>query len=679
MKKHSLALTLAIAVLAGCQAYPTGLAPQLTAAAPGAPTAARALEARVAFPAPRRLLATEADVKALATVSLMSTAGATLASGVTSASGAVTLTLGQDVNLVAGACYVLEAVKGLSANAAGKDAVRLRTIVQWTAEGWTSLTSATAGAPATIDKLTTAAAISVSLANTIDPTTLMGVVNPTDGTLTAPDRFTPQTDAGVLALAETVGAYVAGDLDPIATANGLAPTVTGLSATTGEVGTILTITGTGFNPLPGQTAVTIGGEAATVIAATSTHVYCVVPTLSAGASAVVVGGAAAGTFTVTLPAGPTLTGASLAEIYEGVTLTLTGTGFDTTAAANKVMFGTVAATPSSATATSLTVTVPAGFGTNVQVLVFGAKTNTMTVPAAPYITAALAITAANQDTGGIWATNSITRDLIGYPNGGTGAEGAKTVSGGSQTLPTGANFTSLVVEAANHYTNGSGTTLYVQGDLNLGANTRLGADAGTDIYGSVGYNGHNITLHVGGDLIMGANSAIQANGAFGSQEGGDGGSVTIYAHGYSLDPTAKIEAKGGTGANSNGSNGSVNLHRSTGNQPSALFAPAPTFSVIAPSSASAEAVSKAYDIGGSGHATLTYEGYVESATKPAGTGITYQFSDSADGTAWGAWTSDITALSKRYMRFMATMTTTTGTVTPTLTGLEIQYNYPVIE
>ena len=42
------------------------------------------------------------------------------------------------------------------------------------------------------------------------------------------------------------------------------------------------------------------------------------------------------------------------------TITITGTGFSTTAANNRVFFGAVSATPSAATATSLTVTVPAG-------------------------------------------------------------------------------------------------------------------------------------------------------------------------------------------------------------------------------------------------------------------------------------------------------------------------------
>ena len=49
---------------------------------------------------------------------------------------------------------------------------------------------------------------------------------------------------------------------------------------------------------------------------------------------------------------------SLAEI--GSTLTLTGTGFDSLASGDTVWFGTVAATISSASATQLVVTVPAG-------------------------------------------------------------------------------------------------------------------------------------------------------------------------------------------------------------------------------------------------------------------------------------------------------------------------------
>lgn len=671
MKKYSHVLTLSIAVLAGCQAYPAGLAPQLTTAIPGLPTAARALEARVAFPAARGLLATEADIKALATVSLMAMDGSTLASGVTDGNGAVILAIGQDVNLVAGTCYVLEAVKGLASNAPGKDAVRLRTIVRWTAEGWTSLTSATAGAAATIDKLTTAVAVTVNLEE-LDATGLMGLVDAAAGTFTRAVTFGDSTDAEVLALAQSVGAYVAGNLDPVATANGLVPRLWGMSAGNGEVGSILTLTGTGFNPLPGQTTVTIGDQSATVIAATPTTIYCVVPNLAPGAHIVKIGGVNASSFIVNA-VGPTLTGASLTFLTEGATLTLTGTGFDTTPAANKVMFGSVAATPSAATTTSLTVTVPAGFGNDVQVLVPGAKTNTLTVPSFTAID--LAIGTANRASGGAWATNSLTRLLTGVPNGGTGVEGVKNLTW-SQSLPDSANYASLTLATGIIISRNGGTsTLNIQGDLKLGAGSVISAN-GSNISGNPGGAGGAINLNIAGNLIMEANSAITANGGTSdTHTGGNGGAITIYANGFSLDDTAKIEARGGTGATANGSDGTIVLRSGFGASPSGVF-PTPDFQIIPPSTTAQDAISTAYDIGGASHPALTYVGFTKTETKPAGTGITYQFADSADATSWGGWTSDITTLSRRYIRFKATMTTDDAAVTPSLTGLSVQYRHP---
>ncbi|MFT7029773.1 MAG: hypothetical protein ACJA2C_001162, partial [Marinoscillum sp.] len=57
---------------------------------------------------------------------------------------------------------------------------------------------------------------------------------------------------------------------------------------------------------------------------------------------------------------PTLTGFAPASASMGATVTITGTNFNTTASNNIVFFGATKATVSAATATSLTVTVPAG-------------------------------------------------------------------------------------------------------------------------------------------------------------------------------------------------------------------------------------------------------------------------------------------------------------------------------
>jgi len=75
---------------------------------------------------------------------------------------------------------------------------------------------------------------------------------------------------------------------------------------------------------------------------------------------------------------PTITSFSPASGATGATVTLTGTNFNTTASTNIVRFGAVQATVSSATATSLTVTVPAG-ATYEPITVFNASTSLMGV------------------------------------------------------------------------------------------------------------------------------------------------------------------------------------------------------------------------------------------------------------------------------------------------------------
>jgi hypothetical protein len=66
---------------------------------------------------------------------------------------------------------------------------------------------------------------------------------------------------------------------------------------------------------------------------------------------------------------PTFTSISPTSGAIGTTITITGTGFSTTAADNTVCFGAVKATVTASTATSLTLTVPAGAGSIVPVSV----------------------------------------------------------------------------------------------------------------------------------------------------------------------------------------------------------------------------------------------------------------------------------------------------------------------
>ena len=137
------------------------------------------------------------------------------------------------------------------------------------------------------------------------------------------------------------------------------PTLSGLSPAGGPVGTLVTLTGTGFT---GATKVAFNGTAAQFTAASATQITATVPTGAASGpvSVTTPGGTAVSTsdFTVTaVPASPTLSGFSPAGGPVGTLVTLTGTGFT---GATKVAFNGTAAQFTAASATQITATVPTG-------------------------------------------------------------------------------------------------------------------------------------------------------------------------------------------------------------------------------------------------------------------------------------------------------------------------------
>jgi len=134
-----------------------------------------------------------------------------------------------------------------------------------------------------------------------------------------------------------------------------------------SVGSTITLSGTAFGATPAANTVKFNGTTATVSAATTRTLTVAVPT-----------GATTGPITVTTSAGtatsakpftvdaaslpPTISAFSPALAAAGGTVTITGTGFDTTPATNVVSIGKTRAVVTAATATSLTVTVPDAAG-----------------------------------------------------------------------------------------------------------------------------------------------------------------------------------------------------------------------------------------------------------------------------------------------------------------------------
>lgn len=141
-----------------------------------------------------------------------------------------------------------------------------------------------------------------------------------------------------------------------------APTITSFSPGTGSIGSAITITGTNFT---GTSDVNFNGTPATTFTVVSpTSITATVPTgVTIGPINVTVGcnTVTSATNFIVSNAPPTITLFSPTSGPISTTVIITGTNFDTTPANNIVKFnGVDAATPSAASATSLTVTVPTG-------------------------------------------------------------------------------------------------------------------------------------------------------------------------------------------------------------------------------------------------------------------------------------------------------------------------------
>ncbi len=134
------------------------------------------------------------------------------------------------------------------------------------------------------------------------------------------------------------------------------PNVASFAPANAGVGTTLTITGTNFT---GATAVSIGGIAASGFTVVSdVQISAVVPVVTGG---LVVVSTPNGTATLGgFYNGPAVASVSPVNGAVGAPVTITGSNFNSVAAANVVYFGAVKASVSAASATSITATVPTG-------------------------------------------------------------------------------------------------------------------------------------------------------------------------------------------------------------------------------------------------------------------------------------------------------------------------------
>jgi hypothetical protein len=155
------------------------------------------------------------------------------------------------------------------------------------------------------------------------------------------------------------------------------PVINGFTPTSALPGASVTITGENFSATASENQVFFNNVTASVTSASKTELVAVVPaTATTGKISIIVGGktaTSAADFTVLQTM---ITGLSPESGMVGTTVTITGTNFSTTSSDNVVKFNGTTATVSEATATQITVTVPAEATTGPVTVAINGKTAT---------------------------------------------------------------------------------------------------------------------------------------------------------------------------------------------------------------------------------------------------------------------------------------------------------------
>ena len=358
-----------------------------------------------------------------------------------------------------------------------------------------------------------------------------GTTPATDVTVVSDTSITADSPAGTGAVDVTV--ITVGGTSAMSPADQFtyvaAPTVTGINPSSGPeiAGTLVTITGTGFN---GATAVdfgTIPATDVTVVSATSITADSPAGTGAVDVTVTTVGGTSA-----TLPAdqftyvaAPTVTGINPSSGPEiaGTLVTITGTGFN---GATAVDFGTIPATDVTVvSATSITADSPAGTGAvDVTVTTVGGTSATSAADQFTYV-AAPAVTALSPSSGPESAGTLVTITGTGF-NGATavdfGTKPATDVTVVSDTSitadsPAGTGVVDVTVTtvggtsataAADQFTYLPPTITVSTGSLNLGTTT-AGKDGMEESYA---ISGADLTANV----VVTAPTGVQLSDDVGS-------------------------------------------------------------------------------------------------------------------------------------------------------------------
>lgn len=222
--------------------------------------------------------ATVGTVMDSATVTLLDPGGNVLASGVSDARGAFSLTMSFTPAL--NGYYVLEAAHGKVGGAQGNPIARLRTLLKWNGSGWLSITNTSVSGSVVLNSLTTAVALLSALDPVnVPPSATLGKVVATSDPAYLDEAivFTDHEDVQIRAMSNNILSFLSSDLDPVASVDQLTPTLTAISSSNAPVGSMLTLTGSGFIPIASRNYVYFQGARASVYHATTTQLVVGVP------------------------------------------------------------------------------------------------------------------------------------------------------------------------------------------------------------------------------------------------------------------------------------------------------------------------------------------------------------------------------------------------------------------
>jgi hypothetical protein len=278
------------------------------------------------------------------------------------------------------------------------------------------------------------------------------------------------------------------------TSNPTSPALTSLAPTSGPVGTTVTINGANFGATRGTSTITFNGTAATPTTWSANSIVVPVPAgATSGNVTVTVNGLASNALPFTVVVAPSITNVAPSSGPVGTAVSISGANFGATKGTSTVSFNGTAATPTTWSASSIVVPVPAGATTgNVIVTVAGLASNALpfTVVVAPSITnvapssgpVGTAVTISGANFGAAQGASTITFNgsaatpttwtatsiVVAVPAGATTGNVIVTVAGlASNTLP----FTVVVAPSITNMTPSSGpvgTAVTISG-ANFGA------------------------------------------------------------------------------------------------------------------------------------------------------------------------------------------------------------------